>query len=136
MAKDYATVGSPFDFLGHMTETQKGEFYKWLDKRKGNFSDIEKWWRIRSHQLRKTAGFLESWYKAMNDEPLEPRWDKKVWEADPDGHLLYTNRDDQLPSVCVSRIKDLFKEQLQRDDEGMFQMNHIRTLIEKAEDKA
>lgn len=132
----YSKVGPPFDFLGHLSESQKEEFYKWLNKRKDNFKEIEKWWRIRAHQLRKTAGVLEKWYKEKNDESLKTRWEKAVWEPGKHGHLLYVNRDDRLPSICVSEIKEPYKEQLQRDDEGMFQMGHLRTMIEKAEDQA
>ena len=132
----YSKTGPPFDFLGHLSESQKKEFYKWIDKRKPNFVDIEKWWRIRAHQLRKTAGILEKWYKEKNDEPLKTRWEKKTWEPGGDGHFLYINRDDKLPGLTVAEIKELFKEQLQRDDEGMFQMGHLRTVIEKAEDQA
>jgi hypothetical protein len=132
----YAKTGSPFDFLGHLTETQKGAFYKWLDKRAPYFTDEEKWWRIRAQQLRKTAGALENWYAYKNDEALKTRWDKQSWEPGTDGHALYSYRDDQIPSVVVGDIKELFREQLKRDDEGMFQMGHVRTLIEKSEDKA
>jgi hypothetical protein len=38
--------------------------------------------------------------------------------------------------VVVGELKDLYREQLKRDDEGMFQMGHVRTLIEKCEDNA
>jgi hypothetical protein len=136
MTKDYAVVGPPFDFQGHMTLSQKTAFYTWLDSNKGNFTDISLWWQIRSQQLRKTAGALEAWYSNVYDTPLKPRFDKATWEPSDKGHFFYKYRDDLLPSVTVGRIKEQYQEQLARDDEGMFQMNHIRTLIEKAEDRA
>jgi hypothetical protein len=136
-----AQDGPPFNFLGHLAESQKKAFYKWLDKRTPRQDPIHEWYRIRAHQLRKTAGLLEEFYKTKHPEineaePLEPSFWKKEWQPGKDGHFVYVNRDDQLPSVTVSRIKDRFRHMLQIDDEGVFWMNWLRTHIERHEDKA
>lgn len=132
----YSHLGPPFDFLGHMSESQKGEFYKWLDSHSGGVRDVGIWWMIRAQQLRKTAGCLEKFYAEQNDTKMTPRWSKAPWSPGPKGHFPYTFQEDLPSSEVVSQIKELFREQLQRDDEGQFQMNNVRTMIEKAEDKA
>jgi len=38
--------------------------------------------------------------------------------------------------VTVSAIKGLMQPQFERDDEAVFHMNHLRTLIERNEDEA
>ena len=133
--------GPPFNFLGHMAESQKKAFYKWIDKRNPDHPKLEEWYRIRSHQLRKTAGLLEEYYKTKYPAPddvekLEPSFVKEEWQPGKDGHFIYENRVDILPQVTVSRIKDRFQPRLQRDDEGVFWMNWLRTHIERHEDKA
>jgi hypothetical protein len=131
----YSKIGPPFNFLGHMTESQKIEFYKWLDSKSSSLSDEEKWWRIKAQQFRKCSGVLEAW-QVSKGSGISSQWDKQVWEPGKHGHALYTQGDDQLPSVVMSDIKELFREQLKALEESVFQMNHLRTLIEKCEDKA
>lgn len=132
----YSKLGPPFDFLGHLSESQKGEFYTWLNKRSPLLGDMSTWWSIRAQQLRKTAGAQEQFFKEKYDTPQTPRWSKTPWQPGPNGHFPFEFKDDLLPAQTVSQIKDLFKEQLLRDDEAQFQMNHVRTLVEKAEDRA
>jgi hypothetical protein len=38
--------------------------------------------------------------------------------------------------IAMAQIKDYMKEQFQRQDDSVFQMNQLRNLIEKTEDKA
>jgi hypothetical protein len=132
----YAKAGPPFNFLGHQTETQRDTFFGWLDARKNNFVPIKEWYQIRAHQLRKSAGILEEYYHSHSDQPLQPSFVKDSWEPGPDGHFAYMNRDDQLPTALMIDIKTQVIPQLQRDDEGQFWMNWLRTLIEKHEDWA
>jgi hypothetical protein len=146
VAYKYALPGPPFNFLGNFSETQRDKFKEWIDKRKKNFGPegpITLHHRIRAQQLRKTAGVLEEFYGAkgssenpVNDQKLDPSFVKPSWQPGKDGHFNYTNRNDHLPMVMVGKIKTRFKEQLQRDEEGVFFMNHVRTLIEKHEDFA
>lgn len=142
MAYKYALLGSPpFNFTGHLCETQKKNFYKWLDKRTDWHPKIKEWYQIRAHQLRKTAGLLEEFYNTKHPdpdapEPMKPTFEKDAWKPGKDGHFTYQNRNDQVPSITVSRIKDRHLHMLQRDDEGMFWMNWLRNHIERHEDKA
>ena len=129
----YARVGSPFNFLGHMSLEQKNAFYSWLDSKKDNYTPIKEFHQIRSQQLRKTAGLLEDFYTS---EKLKPSFDKAPWEPGPQGHFPYAQRDDQQPAVIVQRIKERVKDQLQHDDEAVFWMNWLRVHIEKQEDQA
>lgn len=137
----YALTGPPFNFLGHLCETQKTAFWKWLDKRTPWQSDISEWYRIRAHQLRKTAGLLEEYYTSkypdiQESEALSATFQKDPWKPGTQGHFTYINRNDQEPAVTVSRIKDRYVHMLQKDDEGVFWMNWLRTQIELNEDKA
>ena len=141
MAYKYALPGPPFNFLGHMSETQKNAFYKWLDKRTALQPKVKEWYQIRSHQLRKTAGLLEEYYNTQNPdpdavEPLATTFKKEEWKEGKDGHWAHHNRPDFKPAVTVGRIKDRFRHMLQRDDEGVFWMNWLRNHIERHEDNA
>ena len=91
---------------------------------------------MRAQQLRKTAGVLETFYSKLNDQKLTATFLKPAWQPGTNGHFGYIQREDQLPMVTVSKIKTRFREQLQRDDEGVFFMNHVRNLIENHEDNA
>ena len=137
MAYVYAIPGPPFNFLGNLDETQRDSFKSWINVRTANFPAITLHHRIRAQQLRKTAGILEQFYATVNDQKLAVRanW-KPAWQPGPDGHFNYAYRDDQLPMIAVSKIKALFKENLQRDDDGVFFMNQVRNLIENEEDAA
>ena len=139
MAYKYALAGPPFNFLGNFSETQRDNFKAWINARTANFPAITLHHRIRAEQLRKTAGILEKFYTEApkyNDQKLATTFLKPAWQPGVNGHFFYAQREDHLPMVTVSKIKALFKEQLQRDEEGVFFMNHIRNLIESHEDNA
>jgi hypothetical protein len=127
----YARVGSPFNFLGHFSVTQKSAFYAWIKARKGNFDAIKEFHQIRSQQLRKTAGLLEAFYAKEN---LKPTFEKAAWS--PTNHFTYPNRDDMEPALAMATIKERYKEQLQHDDEAVFWMNWLHCQIERQEDLA
>jgi len=132
----YGYTGPPFNFLGHMSLTQNQAFNTWVRAREDNFTGIQQHFQIRAEQLRKTAGVQEKFYSTLNDELLQATFQKKPWKAGPQMHFNYPYRDDQLPMVAMGQIKDYMKEQFQRQDEGVFAMNHLRHVIEKTEDKA
>jgi hypothetical protein len=132
----YGYPGPPFNFLGHFSKTQQNAFNAWVRARENNFPAIQQHFQIRAAVLRKTAGVLEQYYATLNDETLAPTFKKEVWKPGPQGHFDYPNRDDQLPMTAMYQIKDFMKEQFQRQDEGVFQMNHLRNIIEKTEDRA
>ncbi len=129
----YAKIGSPFNFLGHMSLAQKEAFYTWINERKANFAAIQEFHQIRAQQLRKTAGLLENFYASKS---LKPSFDKQPWQPGDQGYFPYVQKDDQLPAVTVQRIKERYKEQLQSDDESVFWMNWLRNHIERQEDLA
>lgn len=132
----YGYAGPPFNFLGHFSKTQQDAFNAWVRAREKNFSAIQQHFQVRAAVLRKTAGVLEQFYSALNDEVLVPTFRKEPWKPGPQGHFNYSYRDDQLPMVAMYQIKDYMKEQFQRQDESVFTMNHLRNIIEKTEDKA
>jgi hypothetical protein len=132
----YGYTGPPFNFLGHFCLTQQTAFNSWVRAREKNFAPIQQHYQIRAAQLRKTAGVLEKFYSTLNDEPLSPTFNKQVWKPGAQGHFNYPNRDDQVPMVAMYQIKQYMKEQFQRQDESVFQMNNLRKVIEKVEDKA
>jgi hypothetical protein len=136
MAQVYAYPGPPFNFLGTFNETQKNTFKTWLNARLNKFSDVQTFYQIRATNLRKTAGVLDQWYQTSNDEVLTPTFNKVEWQPGPEGHFVPLLRNDHIPMVTVSQIKQYYKEQLNRQDESVFHMNQLRNLIEKAEDKA
>jgi hypothetical protein len=136
MAYKYAYPGPPFNFLGTFSETQKNTFEAWLNARLNKFPAVQTFYQIRANNLRKTAGVLEQWYQTSNDEKLAPTFNKVEWQPGPDGYFVPSPRNDHIPMVTVSQIKQYFKEQLNRQDESVFHMNQLRNLIEKAEDKA
>ena len=134
--RKYAYAGPPFNFLGHMSESQYNKFQPWVNARVSKFPSIQQFYQIRAAQLRKTSGALEQFYKTLNDEVLTPTFVKTPWQPGMAGWFSYSYRNDQLPMVAMSNIKTYMKEQLLRQDEAVFQMNHIRNVIEKTEDKA
>lgn len=135
MAK-YAKVGPPFNFLGHMTETQRDSFYSWMSARMGNFAPITTFYQIRAQQLRKSAGLLEYYYANDSVDKPVPSFRKDTWQPAKGGHPLYNILSDQTPAVAVSRMKEIFKDQLQVNEEAVYWMNWLRNTIEKHEDKA
>lgn len=132
----YGYSGPPFNFLGHMSLTQQQAFNAWVRARESNFTPIQQHFQIRAAQLRKTAGALEQFYQTLNDEKLAPTFHKAPWQPGQQMQFDYQYRDDQLPMVAMSQIKDYMKEQFQRQDESVFAMNQLCNLIEKTEDKA
>jgi|SRR5271165_7662086 len=136
MTWKYTLPGPPFNFLGHFSETQKSNLKSWVNARTNNFSAIQFHHQMRAQQLRKTAGLLEQYYNTTNDQKLNPSFQKEAWQPGPYGHFNYAYRDDHIPMVTVSKLKTVMKEQFQRDDEGVFFMNLLRTQIERHEDQA
>lgn len=136
MTFKYARTSLPFDFLGHMSESQKKEFYAWMDKKKPKFTPIQEWWQIHAHRLRKTAGVLEKFYKEKAEDSVQPTFEKTSWSPHEQGHFNYVMGDDHIPGVTMSRLKNVYKFQLQVPEEGVFWMNWLRNHIEKYEDKA
>lgn len=132
----YGFTGPPFNFLGHFCTTQFNAFSSWVNARTGNFPSIQQFYQIRAAQLRKTAGALNQFYSKANDEVLTATFDKNSWKPAPGGQFGYVFRDDQIPMVAMSNIKEYMRPQLQRQDESVFTMNQIRNIIEKTEDKA
>lgn len=132
----YGYTGPPFNFLGHFCTTQFNAFTAWVNARTGNLPAVQQFYQIRAAQLRKTAGVLGQYYTTLNDEVLNPTFNKNSWKPAPQGHFGYVFRDDHLPMVAMSRIKEYMRPQFQRQDESVFTMNQIRNLIEKTEDKA
>jgi hypothetical protein len=132
----YGYAGPPFNFLGHFCTTQQEVFNAWVRARKSIFPAIQQFHQIRAAQMRKTAGVLERFYATLNDDPLKPSFDKNSWKPGAQGHFNYTWREDHLPMIAMAQVKDYLREQFVRQDDAVFQMNHLRTLIEKQEDKA
>src|SRR5271157_3117791 len=145
----YAYSGPPFNWLGHVAESQWNAFQSWYNNGVPNegvtyttASDPDSWtatqrhYQIRAQQLRKTAGALEQFYATTNDEKLAPTFSKDAWQPPASGYSQYVHRNDQLPMVAMGQIKVYLKERLQRQDDAVFFMNHIRNIIEKMEDKA
>ncbi len=132
----YALPGPPFNFLGHFSETQYGNFKAWVNARTGKFPAIQQHYQIRAQQLRKMAGALEQFAATVNDQKLITAFQKEAWQPGPNGQFNYAYRDDHLPMVTMATLKNYMKPQFQRDDELWFFMNHIRTQIEKLEDAA
>lgn len=131
----YGYTGPPFNFLGNFCTTQFNAFQSYITPAQKNLPAIQLHYQIRAAQQRKTAGVLEKFYSAVTPA-LAPTFDKTVWKPGPNGWFNYVQRDDHLPMVAMSQIKDILKDQFQWQDEGVFQMNQLRNLIEKNEDRA
>lgn len=132
----YGYKGPPYNFLGHFSQTQYNSFQGYVNSHTGDFPAIQLHYQIRAAQLRKTAGALGQYYTTLNNETLIPTFNKLTWKPGPNGWFGYLNRNDQLPMVAMSGIKGYMRDRLERQDEGVFTMNHIRNVIEKTEDKA
>ena len=132
----YGYTGPPFNFLGHFCTSQWNAFTTWVNQHTGNLPAVQQFYQIRAAQLRKTAGVLNQFYQNVNDDKLSPTFNKAAWRPAPQGHFGYVFRNDHLPMIAVSQIKDYMRPQFQRQDESVFTMNQIRNLIEKTEDKA
>jgi hypothetical protein len=131
MPYKYSKPNSPFNFLGHFSETQRDNFKAWVTEKTQLSPKIQLHHQIRAQQLRKSAGLLEAFYTN-----LTPSFKKEAWAPGPDGHFLYPFQDDHAPMLTVSKVKERLQPQFQHDDEAVFQMNHIRLMIERAEDEA
>lgn len=136
MAIVYGTPGPPFNFLGHMSQSQQTAFQTWTNIHTETLPQTQQFYQIRAQQMRKLAGALETYYSTLHEEILTPSFNKVEWQPGPDGYINYEYRNDQQPMVIVSNIKRVHKEPLQRQDDGVFFMNHVRRLIEKQEDLA
>lgn len=136
MAFQYAYPGPPFNWLGTFTASQKNSFEAWVHARQANFAPIQTWYQIRAQQFRKAAGLLENYNLQYTEDALQPTFKKPAWQPGPQGHWVGNPRNDQFPMVAVSDIKAYMQPQFEYDDEAMFFMNHLRTLIERNEDEA
>jgi hypothetical protein len=136
MSTNYTNTKPPFNFLGNFTESQKTAFNTWATARAESLTDIQRFYQIRAQQLRKTAGALDTYYSTQHVESLATNFTKDSWQPGSDGHFSYPFRDDQQPMVAMSEIKKHLREQLNRQDEAVFFMNHVRRIIEKNEDLA
>lgn len=132
----YAYPGPPFNFLGTFTASQKDAFEAWVRTHVSNFPDILLFYRIRAEQLRKTAGLLEEFYLHDDPDKLAPTFQKASWQPGAQGHWVPAPRNDHVPMVYVSQIKGYMQPQFEHDDDAVFFMNHLRTVIERNEDEA
>lgn len=132
----YASTGPPFNFLGNFAESQKNALATWVTGRTANFPAIQLHHQVRAQQLRKTAGLLEQYYATQNIETLLPSFQKAAWQPGQYGHFAYAYRNDHVPAVTMIEIKKRFRYQMERQDEAVFHMNHLRAQIEAQEDKA
>lgn len=131
----YTHVGPPFNFLGHFSEDQKGPFQTWVTAQLPSQPAVSLHYRIRAQQLRKTAGMLEAFYAAQST-PLSAGFQKTAWQPGPDGHWYYAFRNDHIPAMTVSKIKQHLRPRLELQDEAVFHMKHLRNQIERQEDLA
>lgn len=131
----YAYPGPPFNWLGTFTLSQSNAFTTWVNNASNNSPDIELFYRIRAQQLRKSAGLLEKYYAGLTP-PLAPTFQKTAWQPGPQGHWVQAARNDHLPMAFVNQIKGYLQPQFEFDDDAVFFMNHLRTLIERNEDEA
>lgn len=137
MAAVYALPGPPFNFLGHMSETQKNAFTTWVNKSKASLPATQLHHQIRAQQLRKTAGMLEAYYRtSAPPDPLTPTFVKESWKPSAETHFPYAMRNDHEPSVVVGKVKEYFRSRLVHMDDAVFHLNGVRTQIEKQEDLA
>jgi len=131
----YAYPGPPFNWLGTFTLSQKNAFKTWVNARVVNFPNIQQFYQIRAEQFRKTAGVLEKYY-AKQTPPLAPTFMKPTWQPGPQGHWIQGPYNDHVPMVYVSDVKAYMQPQFEYDDDAVFMMNLLRTLIERNEDEA
>jgi hypothetical protein len=136
MAYTYAKTGPPFDFLGNFAESQREALASWVTERSPNFPAIQLHHQVRAQQLRKTAGLLENYYATSNIEPLATSFVKAAWQPGTNGHFAYAYRNDNVPTQTMVEVKRHFRYQMERQDEAVFHMNHLRNQIEVQEDKA
>lgn len=135
MAYKYAQTGPPFNFLGNLSETQRDAFAGWVNDQTDSLTDTQTFHQIRAQQLRKTAGLLEMFHSKA-EVPLAPSFIKETWKPDAPGHFAYANRNDHLPAMTVLKIKEYFRSSLCHQDDAVYSMNHLRSMIEKHEDIA
>lgn len=132
----YQIIGPPFNFSGTLSETQWDAFKAWTTERSSTFAAVQQHHQMRAQQLRKTAGLLEQHYAVQNDEALAPTFVKTAWSPPKGGYWPFALRDDHTPATVVSAIKGKFAHRLQRQDDAVFHMNHLRAQIERQEDQA
>ena len=134
MSMTYAQTGPPFPFLGNLSETQRNAFSKWVTAQTPALPAVQVFHQIRAQQLRKMGGMLEQFY-AKAAVPLAPSFVKETWKPQVK-HFAYGFRNDHLPAMTVSNIKDYFRSKLVHMDDAVFHMNHLRAQVEKQEDLA
>lgn len=122
-----------FNFLGTLTEEDRISLSSWVSERYTLLQDIKIFYQGRAAQLRRSSGLLN---KVMSNRNLKPSFNKDSITEPKGGFRLLTDRDDRLPAIIVSKIKDNFRDMLQQEDESIFQMNNLCVLIEKMEDEA
>lgn len=131
----YARTTSPFNFLGTLTESQRDALQAWVNSRLKDSEDIAMFHRVRAHQLRKSAGLLEEFYR-RDSRGLVPTFQKDPWQPGNGGHFAPNPAFDSPPADAVATIKGTVEDQLASDDEAVFRMNFVRTRIEAHEDMA
>ena len=129
----YAKAGPPFNFLGHLSESQAEVFEAWANTRASEFPAKQTYYQVAAVQLRKTAGLLEAIYQARS---LTPTFEKPEWRPVEGGHIVPAARDDRHPSDAMSEVKGRLLDPLALDDEAVFRMNLLRVRVEAMEDKA
>jgi hypothetical protein len=136
MAYKYALTGPPFTFQGHFSESQRDAFKSWVDLAVTDQPSYVEYHRIQAYRLRKSAGLLEKFYATQNSDVLAPTFQKESWQPGMYGHWAYNYREDLAPSIAIGQIKHHFRYALQRQEDGVFHMNHLRNQIERQEDLA
>lgn len=137
MAFIYAQTGPPFNFLGHLSETQKNAFTAWVTKQTASLPQVQTFHQIRAQQLRKTAGMMEKYYaSSAPPDSLAPSFIKDSWKPTDGKHFPYSFRNDHEPAMVVSKVKEYFRSRLVSQDDAVFHMNAVRVQIEKQEDLA
>jgi RecA-family ATPase len=123
----------PFNFLGTMTEKDKRDLNTWVVARYKYLADIKMFYQNRAAQLRRSSGLLN---KVLVSRGFNQTFKKEAMTEPKGGIRLLSDRDDRLPALLVSKVKENFRDMLQVEDEATFQMNNLCVLIEKMEDKA
>ena len=139
MAYKYALTGPPFNFSGNLSETQRDAFISWVDKQATTLSGVQTAHQMRAQSLRKTAGLLEKFYATSSQsspDVLTPSFIKATWKPESTGHFAYAYRQDHVPAVTVDTMKQPFQSRLVKQDDAVFHMNFIRTMVERREDLA
>jgi len=124
-----------FNFLGTLTESQKNDFISFINSYIQNLQDYKNFYKIRATQLRRSSSVLQEHLKSI-DSSITPTFNKALFEEPQGGQQFVQDVDDRWPAKIVSEIKnnliDIFKDR----DDLIFQLNNVKLMIEKNEDKA